>query len=108
MDIHDPKPIAGLYERRRDVFVQALREQGWNVPSPQATMFLWAPIPEGWSSRSFSETLLKSTGVASIPGNAFGERGEGYVRLALVEQEDVLREAAKYIGKFISKVLPSK
>jgi LL-diaminopimelate aminotransferase len=107
MDINEPKPIASLYEKRRDVFVKALREQGWNVPTPQATMFLWSSVPEGWSSRSFSQALLTSTGVASIPGNAFGERGEGYVRLALVEHEDLLLEAAKRIGEFNRTVQPS-
>ena len=101
MDMNAPKPIAGLYERRRDAFVRALREQGWNVPSPKATMFLWAPVPPGWTSREFSKGLLTSTGVASIPGNAFGERGEGFVRLALVEDEEKLGEAAKRIGRFI-------
>lgn len=101
MDMYAPQPVAALYERRRDVFVNALREAGWNVPSPQATMFLWAPVPEGWSSRIFSQKLLTSTGVASIPGNAFGAQGEGYVRLALVEQEDRLLEAARRIGNFI-------
>lgn len=100
-DINDPKPVAALYQRRRDVFVTALRKEGWQVPSPQATMFLWAPVPEGWSSRPFSRSLLTSTGVASIPGNAFGERGEGYVRLAMVEDEALLLEAAKRIGEFI-------
>ncbi|WP_239614901.1 aminotransferase class I/II-fold pyridoxal phosphate-dependent enzyme [Cohnella mopanensis] len=108
MDIHNPKPIAGLYEGRRDVFVQALRGQGWEVPSPGATMFLWARVPEGWSSRTFSQSLLTSTGVASIPGNAFGERGEGYVRLALVEPEAVLLEAAERIGAFIRTAQPDK
>ncbi|TFE28084.1 aminotransferase class I/II-fold pyridoxal phosphate-dependent enzyme [Cohnella luojiensis] len=106
MDMREPKPIAGLYERRRDAFVHALREQGWNVPSPRATMFLWAPVPEGWTSRSFSQELLTSTGVASIPGNAFGGLGEGYVRLALVEPEDCLLEAAKRIGGFIKTKHP--
>ncbi len=106
MDIREPRPIAGLYERRRDVFVGALRDFGWQVPMPQATMFLWAPVPEGWSSRSFSRQLLTSTGVASIPGNAFGTRGEGYVRLALVESEDRLLEAANRIGGFIKTVHP--
>ncbi|WP_246120478.1 aminotransferase class I/II-fold pyridoxal phosphate-dependent enzyme [Cohnella terricola] len=108
MDMSAPRPIAGLYERRRNVFVRELREQGWNVPLPKATMFLWARVPDGWSSRAFSQSLLTSTGVASIPGNAFGARGEGYVRLALVEQEDVLREAAKRIGEFIRSSQPSK
>jgi len=100
-DMRAPKPIAALYERRRDVFVRALREQGWNVPSPRATMFLWAPVPEGWTSRAFSKELLAATGVASIPGNAFGERGEGFVRLAMVEEEEILTEAAKRIGQFV-------
>jgi LL-diaminopimelate aminotransferase len=107
MDRKEPKPVSALYERRRDVFVKALREEGWNVASPQATMFLWARVPEGWSSRSFSRQLLTSTGVASIPGNAFGERGEGYVRLALVENENLLLEAAKRIGNFIRTEQPS-
>ncbi len=108
MDMNDPKPIAALYERRRDALVKALREQGWKVPSPQATMFLWAQVPNGWSSRSFTQALLTSTGVAAIPGNAFGERGEGYVRLALVEHEDLLLDAAKRIGDFIRTAQPSK
>lgn len=107
MDRKTPQPVAALYERRRDVFVKALREAGWNVPSPQATMFLWAAIPEGWSSRQFSHKLLTATGVASIPGNAFGALGEGYVRLALVEQEERLLDAAKRIGDFINHTQPT-
>lgn len=95
------EPVAKLYERRRDVLVDGLRNAGWPVTSPAATMFLWAKVPEGWSSRSFSRELLAQTGVASIPGNAFGSRGEGYVRLALVESEARLREAAERIGGFL-------
>ncbi|WP_130606570.1 aminotransferase class I/II-fold pyridoxal phosphate-dependent enzyme [Cohnella abietis] len=106
MDIRDSKPIARVYESRRDVFVKALHEQGWNVPTPSATMFLWARVPEGWSSRAFSQSLLTSTGVASIPGNAFGSLGEGYVRLAMVEPEHVLLEAAQRIGGFIRTAQP--
>jgi LL-diaminopimelate aminotransferase len=108
MDINEPQPISAIYERRRDIFVSALHEQGWKVPSPQATMFLWASVPDGWSSRTFSQTLLTSKGVASIPGNAFGERGEGFVRLALVEHEELLLEAARRIGDFIRTAEPSK
>jgi LL-diaminopimelate aminotransferase len=107
MDMHSPQPASALYERRRDLFVAALREEGWQVPTPQATMFLWAPVPAGWSSRQFSRHLLTTTGVASIPGNAFGERGEGYVRLAMVEQEDRLLEAAKRIGEFMKTAQPT-
>ncbi|MFC5468715.1 aminotransferase class I/II-fold pyridoxal phosphate-dependent enzyme [Cohnella suwonensis] len=107
-DIRSPRPIGKLYERRRNVFVSALRASGWDVETPKATMFLWAAVPEGWSSRAFSQALLSSTGVASIPGNAFGARGEGYVRLALVEAEDVLSDAAKRIGAFIRSAEPTK
>lgn len=100
-DMRDPQPVAALYERRRDAFVGALRAGGWDVPMPAATMFLWAPVPAGWTSRTFSQALLEGTGVATIPGNAFGERGEGCVRLALVEPEERLLEAAKRIGEFL-------
>jgi LL-diaminopimelate aminotransferase len=77
MDRNDPRPIAGLYEARRNVFVQALRDEGWDIQLSKATMFLWAQVPAGWTSRAFSQSLLTASGVASIPGNAFGERGEG-------------------------------
>lgn len=106
MDMNDPRPVAALYERRRDVFVNALRQEGWNVPAPQATMFVWAPIPEGWTSRQISRAILTSTGIASIPGNAFGVRGEGYIRLALVEDEDRLLDAAGRIGGFLKTAEP--
>lgn len=102
-------PKAGeLYERRRNVFVEALRAEGWDVTSPKATMFLWASLPmmrwtleEPWTSRSISQEMLKSTGVVVVPGEAFGTEGEGYVRIALVEDEERLKEAAKRIGRFI-------
>lgn len=97
------EPVAGLYQRRRDVFVAGLRAAGWPVPLPAATMFLWAKLPAGWtSSRRFARELLARTGVACIPGSAFGERGEGYVRLALVESERRLEEAARRIGEFLA------
>lgn len=100
------EPVARLYERRRDVFVGGLRKAGWNVPSPSATMFVWAPVPEGWTSRAFSREMLARAGVASVPGDAFGSRGEGYVRLALVESEARLAEAAGRIGVFLREAEP--
>ncbi|WEK56281.1 MAG: aminotransferase class I/II-fold pyridoxal phosphate-dependent enzyme [Candidatus Cohnella colombiensis] len=102
MDMKQSRPVSTLYEQRRDVFVGALREQGWDIPLPAATMFVWAPVPQGWTSRSFSNALLMATGVASIPGNAFGERGEGFIRLALVEDETRLLEAARRIAQFLN------
>jgi len=99
-----------LYERRRNAFLEALRAEGWNMPAPKATMFMWAKLPamnwalpdnEPWTSRSFSQELLKRAGVAVVPGEAFGTEGEGYVRIALVEEEDRLVEGARRIGRFI-------
>lgn len=99
----DAEPVAALYQRRRDVFVDRLHAAGWQVPRPAATMFLWAKLPAGWtSSRRFAREMLARTGVACIPGSAFGERGEGYVRLAIVESEQRLEEAARRIGRFLS------
>ncbi|TJY41025.1 aminotransferase class I/II-fold pyridoxal phosphate-dependent enzyme [Cohnella pontilimi] len=108
MDMREPRPVAALYERRRNVLVDGLRRAGWDVPSPRATMFVWAPVPAGWSSRSFAREMLARSGVASIPGDAFGARGEGYVRLALVEPEERLREAAERIGGFLRSAEPVK
>ncbi|MNB74518.1 LL-diaminopimelate aminotransferase [compost metagenome] len=99
--------VAPLYERRRDIFVQALAEEGWSVPSPKATMFIWAPLPEVFCagqtgrSRRFARELLLKTGVAVIPGDAFGAQGEGFVRIALVEDEARLVQAAQRIGGFV-------
>jgi LL-diaminopimelate aminotransferase len=95
------EPVAALYQKRRDVLVEGLRRAGWEVPLPKATMFVWARVPDGRTSREFSREMLMQTGVASIPGNAFGARGEGYVRLALVESEERLAEAAERIGRFL-------
>ena len=104
---HEEQGVASLYEQRRDVLVASLAEAGWVVPKPEATMFLWARPPEAfrdlqWSSRRFARELLLETGVAVIPGDAFGSEGEGYVRIALVQEEAALREAALRIGKFIT------
>jgi aspartate/methionine/tyrosine aminotransferase len=100
--------VAPLYEQRRNVMVDALAQEGWQVPKPAATMFIWAQLPvrsrdklAPWESRTFARELLLRTGVAVIPGDAFGKEGEGYVRIALVETEERLREAARRIGMFL-------
>lgn len=97
-----------LYEQRRNTFIEALRAEGWQVPAPKATMFVWAQLPpmqwsqdEPWTSRRISQEMLRQTGVVVVPGEAFGSEGEGYVRIALVEDEERLKEAAKRIGNFI-------
>ncbi|MDT3424924.1 LL-diaminopimelate aminotransferase [Paenibacillus forsythiae] len=98
--------VGPLYERRRDAFIGALRAEGWDVPKPAATMFVWAPLPgaaaaAGLDSRRFARELLLETGVAVIPGDAFGAEGRGFVRIALVEEADRLAEAARRIGRFL-------
>lgn len=93
-----PRTAAATYQRRRDVLVSGLRRAGWEVPPPPATMFCWAPLPPGWESRAFARALLERAGVLVVPGLAFGARGEGYVRIALVRDEATLAEAAERVA----------
>ena len=96
--------IRAIYRRRRDCLVDALTRAGWPIPSPPATMFAWAPIPDMFAhlgSLEFSKLLLEKAGVAVSPGVGFGEYGEGYVRIALVENEQRIRQAARNIRKFL-------
>jgi LL-diaminopimelate aminotransferase len=104
------KPVGKLYEHRRDAFIKALAAEGWDIEKPKATMFVWAPLPKmawsledgaTWDSRRISREMLIRVGVAVIPGDAFGSEGEGFVRIALVEEESKLLEAARRIGAFI-------
>jgi LL-diaminopimelate aminotransferase len=89
------------YEIRRDTLMEGLEKGGWQVPKSPATMFIWAKIPEGWTSRKFAFELIDKAGVAVIPGDAFGELGEGYVRIALVQPPEVLAVAAERIQAFL-------
>jgi alanine-synthesizing transaminase len=94
-----------LYKKRRDVLVDCFGRAGWNIPVPQASMFAWAPIPEQFQSigaLEFSKRLLSEAHVAVAPGVGFGELGEGYVRLALVENEQRLRQAARGVKKMLA------
>jgi alanine-synthesizing transaminase len=88
------------YRTRRDVLVEGLGAAGWPVPSPAATMFAWAPLPPvfaEWGSLEFSKLLLEEAKVAVSPGVGFGEYGEGFVRLALVENRQRIRQAVRNI-----------
>ena len=83
------------YQRRRDAFCGALRDAGWNVPNCKGTMFVWAPVPEGYASAAeFAGAMIDRAGVIAVPGTAFGSLGEGYVRFALVRPAEELREIA--------------
>ncbi len=86
------------YESRRNVLVEGFREIGWHMEKPPATMFVWAPIPPNYSSsEEFTLALLEKTGVIVVPGSSFGERGEGFVRMALVQSEESLAKAVNVI-----------
>ncbi len=103
--------IRNLYKERRDVMVDAFSQAGWDIPPPPATMFAWAPIPEQFRELGclgFSKLLLEEADVAVSPGVGFGERGEGYVRLALVENRQRIRQAARGVKQFLAKVRDSK
>ena len=87
-----------LYKGRRDCLVECFGRAGWEIPPPEASMFAWSPIPEPFrhlGSMEFAKRLLADAGVAVAPGVGFGEEGEGYVRIALVENEQRLRQAAR-------------
>jgi alanine-synthesizing transaminase len=92
------------YKRRRDVLVESFARAGWEIPPPRASMFAWAPIPEPFQtlgSVEFSTLLVEKAEVAVSPGSGFGEFGEGYVRIALVENEQRIRQAARNIRRFL-------
>jgi alanine-synthesizing transaminase len=93
------------YRARRDVLIDGLRQAGWELPAPEATMFAWAPIPPAFKaigSLAFSKLLLERANVAVSPGIGFGEHGEGFVRIALVENRHRLRQATRNIKAFLS------
>ncbi|GAB5483316.1 LL-diaminopimelate aminotransferase [Sphingorhabdus sp. EL138] len=95
-----------LYKKRRDVMVESFGRAGWDIPPPEASMFAWAPVPEQFrelGSMEFAKRLLAEAGVAVAPGTGFGDEGEGYVRLALVENEQRIRQAARNMKKFLSQ-----
>jgi alanine-synthesizing transaminase len=93
-----------IYKRRRDVLVESFGRAGWDVPPPAASMFAWSPIPDPFKtlgSVEFSKLLVEKAEVAVSPGTGFGERGEGFVRIALVENEQRIRQAARNIRRFL-------
>lgn len=98
------RQTAMTYQRRRDVLVDGLNRIGWKVNRPKATMFVWAPIPEPYremGSLGFSTMLLEEANVCVSPGAGFGSNGEGYVRIALVENEHRIRQAIRQIKRVL-------
>jgi alanine-synthesizing transaminase len=92
------------YRRRRDVLVESFGRAGWQIPPPRASMFAWAPLPEvfqGLDTVAFSTLLIENAEIAVAPGIGFGEHGEGFVRIALVENEQRIRQAARNLRRFL-------
>ena len=87
------------FQARRDVAVEGLRQAGFTVTEPRATMYLWVPIPGGGSSMAFAERALEEAGVVVLPGAAFGSGGEGFFRIALTVDEERMRVAAERLGR---------
>ena len=99
------------YKHRRDVLVESFAKAGWAVPKPTASMFVWAPLPENFKhlgSVEFSKRLMEGAEIAVAPGAGFGEYGDGFVRIALVENEQRIRQAARNLKRFLqSNIAPS-
>jgi len=97
--------IRHIYQKRRDVLINSMSRAGWYIPSPPASMFAWAPLPKKFvkeGSLNFAKELMLKADVAVAPGVAFGEYGEGFVRVGLVENEQRIRQAAKNIKKLLA------
>jgi alanine-synthesizing transaminase len=103
---------AAVYQRRRDVLVNRLNRYGWPIEPPKAGMFVWAPIPEPWRSSmtamDFAMMLLEQANVAVSPGSGFGPSGEGFVRMALVENENRLKQAVRQISRCLARDLKQR
>jgi len=96
-----------LYRKRRDVLVDSFGRAGWDIPIPRASMFAWAPLPAAvrhLGSLEFSKQLLTHAGVAVAPGVGYGEEGEGFVRIAMVENEQRIRQAAKGVRRYLQSM----
>jgi alanine-synthesizing transaminase len=101
----DIAEVRDIYRKRRDVMVDAFSRAGWSIPAPAASMFAWAPIPEPFKhlgSLEFSKLLIEHADVAVAPGVGFGEHGDDHVRIALVENEHRIRQAARNIKRFLT------
>lgn len=95
-----------IYQRRRDLVVDALNRLGWNLQKPKATFYVWAPVPEGYggSSLRFAEDLLEKAGVVVTPGVGYGEHGEGYFRISLTTPDERLKEALDRLTSALGSV----
>src|SRR5499427_9416544 len=102
------KEMRETYRKRRDTLVESFGRAGWEIPPPEASMFAWAPLPEAFravGSMQFATLMVEKSGVVVSPGVGFGEHGEGYVRIAMVENEQRIRQAARGVRRFLESGL---
>ncbi|MGJ4889813.1 LL-diaminopimelate aminotransferase [Bradyrhizobium sp. HKCCYLR20261] len=98
------REMRDVYRKRRDTLVESFGRAGWEIPPPEASMFAWVPLPEKFKSlgsMQFATLMVEKSGVAVSPGVGFGEHGEGYVRIAMVENEQRIRQAARGVRRFL-------
>jgi LL-diaminopimelate aminotransferase len=95
--------ICKIYQERQDIVIEGLSALGWKVERPKATIYVWAKVPNGYTSASFCELILEKAGVVVTPGNGYGEYGEGYFRISLTIKTERLREALKRIKDTLGK-----
>ena len=98
------REMRDIYRKRRDTLVESFGRAGWEIPPPRASMFAWAPLPKAFremSSMDFATLMVEKSGVAVSPGVGFGEYGEGYIRIAMVENEQRIRQAARGVRRFL-------
>ncbi len=88
-------PIREVYQERRDTVVEGLHRAGFELPAPQATFYVWLPVPGGWTSTDFTARLLDEAGIVTTPGNGFGDPGEGFIRMTLCSPAERLKEAVE-------------
>ena len=93
-----------LYQERRDVVIEGLRRMRWSIEPPQGSIYVWAPVPRGYDSSSFAETVLEKAGVIITPGIGYGQYGEGYFRIALTVDKGKMAVALERMYQAIGKV----
>jgi alanine-synthesizing transaminase len=104
-----PTEVCGVYQARRDVLCEGLNRIGWSIQPPKGTMFAWAPIPEQYlemGSVEFASHLVRKANVAVSPGMGFGPGGEGYVRFALIENEQRIGQAVRNLKGALDRLDP--
>lgn len=96
--------VKKVYTKRRDILIAGLNSMGWNLTAPKATFYVWAPVPKGYTSAQFAETVLEKAGVIITPGNGYGVHGEGYFRISLTLDTDRMEQALERMKKALGKL----